>query len=65
MKSPCINCPDRFPACHDTCAKYMEWRSWTKLRTTPPDDGGAAAFLAEKSRVRHRDYLRYAGGKTK
>ena len=22
VKSPCLNCEDRFPACHDTCGKY-------------------------------------------
>lgn len=26
MKPPCKDCPDRVPACHDKCAKYIEWR---------------------------------------
>ncbi len=27
VKSPCLNCEDRFPACHDTCEKYKEYKA--------------------------------------
>lgn len=25
-KAPCLNCPDRYPACHDHCDRYGEWK---------------------------------------
>lgn len=24
--SPCKDCPDRFPGCHDHCDKYKQWK---------------------------------------
>ena len=24
--SPCYNCPDRKPICHDTCEKYLSFK---------------------------------------
>ena len=24
--TPCLNCPDRYPACHDHCDRYKEWK---------------------------------------
>lgn len=26
-KSPCLNCPDRYPTCHSKCEKYQAWRA--------------------------------------
>lgn len=26
MESPCQGCGERFPACHDSCPKYAEFR---------------------------------------
>lgn len=26
MKAPCINCEERYPACHDSCDRYKEWK---------------------------------------
>lgn len=28
MKPPCQYCPDRFIACHDTCARYQEYKEF-------------------------------------
>ena len=25
--SPCKNCPDRYPACHDSCEKYIDYKA--------------------------------------
>ena len=25
-KAPCLNCPDRAPACHSSCEKYISFR---------------------------------------
>ena len=25
-KSPCKDCPDRYPACHDHCERYLSFR---------------------------------------
>ena len=25
IKSPCLGCEERFPACHDTCANYKAY----------------------------------------
>ena len=25
-KSPCKDCPDRHPVCHDSCEKYLDYR---------------------------------------
>lgn len=63
MKSPCISCPDRFPACHDTCAKFFSWKSWDKLRKTRPDDGGATEFSVKNVRKRHKAHMHMTGGK--
>ena len=27
MMPPCKDCPDRYTACHDHCAKYKEWKA--------------------------------------
>lgn len=24
--TPCLDCPDRFPACHDHCERYQLWK---------------------------------------
>ena len=24
--TPCLDCPDRYPACHDHCDRYKEWK---------------------------------------
>ena len=24
--APCLNCPDRYLGCHDTCQKYLTYR---------------------------------------
>lgn len=26
MRCPCKECPERHPACHDHCERYIEWR---------------------------------------
>ena len=26
MSCPCKDCPERHPACHDRCERYIEWR---------------------------------------
>lgn len=27
INSPCYGCPDRYPACHDHCDKYKDFRA--------------------------------------
>lgn len=27
MKAPCLNCPDRYSGCHDTCEKYQTYKA--------------------------------------
>lgn len=29
-KSPCLDCCERFEACHDTCIKHLEYKSQMK-----------------------------------
>ena len=65
MTAPCITCPDRFPACHDTCAKYISWKSWQKLRTTRPDNGGAAYFIAGNAAKQLKKNRSRNGGKAR
>jgi hypothetical protein len=24
--APCLNCPEKYPGCHDHCDKYKEWK---------------------------------------
>ena len=31
VRFPCKNCPDRKPACHDTCKKYQECAKKKKI----------------------------------
>lgn len=26
LKPPCLDCPDRYPACHDHCERYQQWK---------------------------------------
>lgn len=27
LKNPCMNCPDRYPACHGKCEKHQAWKA--------------------------------------
>ena len=31
-RAPCKDCPDRFPACHDSCPRFKEYREYIDAR---------------------------------
>lgn len=52
-KRPCYECPDRYPACHDTCEKHKLAAAKDRARKRPviiigtPEDA-IVGYLAQK-----------------
>lgn len=62
MKAPCKGCPDRYPACHDHCKKYGEWRAeHIEICRAMKKDSADNYLAVEGYRRRNRAWLRMAG----
>lgn len=59
MLPPCGTCPDKYPACSDSCEKpeYLQWRELLRKRKEASDKDGAtrdAERTARKQRFRKK-----------
>lgn len=53
-KSPCFECKDRIPSCHDICMKYESWKLTKHVEHTREKQDKEAWLVARKGRRRHR-----------
>lgn len=49
MKSTCKNCEERYPACHDSCPKYLQFKSELE----------AEKKIIYRERAKEDDWLQY------
>ena len=48
MQAPCKDCPDRRPACHDSCPKFRAFREyWDGIREIRRKQEGAERCCAD------------------
>jgi hypothetical protein len=64
--SPCKGCPDRHPACHDTCDRYGAWKARKDAgRLKKQADKDAVAALIEGNVQRREAYRAHARNRLK
>lgn len=57
VKLPCKDCPNRHPACHDTCSKYQEAKAetkeeykWMKQKNSSPISTRMLEFMVKQGK---------------
>jgi hypothetical protein len=61
-KSPCLNCPDRFPGCHGKCETYAAWKEpFVRIREIRARENEADNVAIERVKKANRERRRKNG----
>lgn len=54
--APCKDCPNRHPACHDQCEKYLAWKVELKARNDAEKLRSALGWTFSRQLAKRKPY---------